>query len=105
MSYRFHPGAEHEHFEIIGFYESRQPGLGAAYLTEFENLMHRVANMPGRYRVERKLNIRAVSLLKFPYRIIFRNDPAEIQILAVSHKKKKARLLVEPTITNSINNE
>lgn len=89
MSYRFHPGAEHEHFEIVGFYESRQPGLGAAYLTEFENLMIRTASMPKRYRVERKPNIRTVSLLKFPYGIIFRDSADGIQILAVSHKKRR----------------
>ena len=89
MSYRFHPGAETEHLEIIGFYESRQPGLGFAYLTEFESLMLRVASMPKRYRVERKPNIRTVSLHKFPYRIIFRDNIADVQILAVSHKKKR----------------
>lgn len=88
MSYRFHPGAEKEHLEIIGFYESRQPGLGAT-LIEFENLMLHVASTPQRYRVERKPNIRAVSLHKFPYRIIYRDNAADVQILAVSHKKKR----------------
>ncbi len=89
MSYRFHPGAEHEHFEIIGFYESQQSGLGKAYLSEFEILMDSVANMPGRYRIERKPNIRMASMLKFPYRIIFRDAPVGVQILAVSHKKRR----------------
>jgi hypothetical protein len=32
VSYYFHPGAEAEHFEAIAFFESRQLGLGAAYL-------------------------------------------------------------------------
>ncbi|MBD9363715.1 type II toxin-antitoxin system RelE/ParE family toxin [Methylomonas fluvii] len=89
MNYRFHPGAQHEHLEIIGFYESRQPGLGVAYLAEFESFMISVANMPGRYRVERKPNIRVVSLLKFPYKIIFRDTHAGVQVLAVSHKKRR----------------
>jgi len=89
MNYRFHPGAQHEHLEIIGFYESRQPGLGAAYLAEFESFMIGVANIPGRYRVERKPNIRVVSLLKFPYRIIFRDNHEGVQVLAVSHKKRR----------------
>ncbi|OAI00397.1 hypothetical protein A1353_01495 [Methylomonas methanica] len=89
MNYRFHPGAQHEHLEIIGFYESRQPGLGAAYLAEFESFIISVVNMPERYRVERKPNIRMVSLIKFPYRIIFRDNHAGIRILAVSHKKRR----------------
>jgi len=58
VSYRFHPGAEAEHFDAIAFFESRQVGLGAAYLTEFEASMIRVAEMPHRYRVERKPDIR-----------------------------------------------
>ncbi|PPD21455.1 MAG: hypothetical protein CTY22_06570 [Methylomonas sp.] len=66
MSYRFHPGAEHEHFEIIRFYESQQAGLGAVYLTEFETLMARVARMPEIYRIYRLPNIRTVTLIKLP---------------------------------------
>ncbi|WP_419866552.1 type II toxin-antitoxin system RelE/ParE family toxin [Methylomonas koyamae] len=89
MSYRFHPGAEHEHLEIVGFYESIQTGLGAAYLAEFENLMTRVAGMPKIYRINRGPNIRVVSLFKFPYRIIFRENSDGVQVLAVSHKKRR----------------
>jgi hypothetical protein len=45
----FHPGAEAEHFEAIAFFESRQLGLGAAYLSELEELMTIVAHVPHRY--------------------------------------------------------
>lgn len=89
MSYWFHPGAEREHFENIVFYESRQPGLGGAYLAELENLMIRVADMPERFRVERKPNIRVVSLTRFPYKIIFRDASGGLQILVISHKKRR----------------
>ncbi|MGZ8947772.1 MAG: hypothetical protein ACXW1W_20390 [Methylococcaceae bacterium] len=63
MSYYFHPGAEAEHFEAIAFFESRQPGLGAAYLAE---LKERVAHAPHRYRIERKPNIQRIFLKRFP---------------------------------------
>jgi len=66
MNYCFHKAAESEHLEIIGFYESRQPGLGAAYLKEFESLMSRVVNCPSLYRVQREPNIRVASLFRFP---------------------------------------
>ena len=89
MSYWFHPGAEHEHLEIIGFYETRQAGLGAAYLAEFENLMTRVIGMLGIYRIDREPDIRVVSLIKFLYRIIFRENAVGVQILAISHKKRR----------------
>ena len=90
MTYRFHPGAEAEYLEAIIFYESRRKGLGAAYLVAFENMMVHVVDSPHRYRVERKPNIRGISLTKFPYKIIFRSvEGNEIQVLAVSHKKRR----------------
>ena len=42
MNYSFHPAAAAEYLETVAFYESKQPGLGAAYLAEFENAMKHV---------------------------------------------------------------
>ena len=89
MSYRFHPGAEAEHFEAIAFFESRQVGLGAAYLVEFEAMMAHVVKMPNRYRIERKPNISVARLKKFPFNIVFREVGGVVQILAVSHKRRR----------------
>ena len=38
MNYSFHPAAEAEFLESVGYYESRVPGLGAAFIKEFEAL-------------------------------------------------------------------
>ncbi|WP_031436998.1 hypothetical protein [Methylobacter tundripaludum] len=71
MSYYFHPGAEAEHFEAIAFFESRQPGLGVAYLAELEELMANVVHAPHRYRIERKPNIRRIFSNGFPSMLFF----------------------------------
>ena len=42
MTYWLHPAAAAEHLDSVAFYESRAPGLGADYLTEFEAVMRRV---------------------------------------------------------------
>jgi len=89
VSYYFHPGAEAEHFEAIAFFESRQLGLGASYLAEFEELMANVVQTPHHYRIERKPNIRRVSLGRFPFKVIFRDVESIVQILAVSHKRRR----------------
>lgn len=89
MTYYFYPGAEAEHFETIAFFESRQPGLGASYLLEFEMVMAEVITHPQRYKVERKPNIRLAALKRFPFNIIFRNIDGKVQILAVSHKRRR----------------
>jgi toxin ParE1/3/4 len=89
LSYFFHPGAEAEHFETIAYYESCQHGLGDAYLDEFEALLTVVTASPSRYRVERKPNIRCVSFKRFPFKVIFRDVDDVVQILAVSHKRRR----------------
>jgi toxin ParE1/3/4 len=88
VSYYFHPGAEAEHCDAIAFFESRQLGLGAAYLTEFEKLMKKVMLASHRYRIERKPNIRRVSLQCFPFEVIFGDVEGVVQILAVAHKRR-----------------
>jgi hypothetical protein len=51
MSFFFHPAAEAEHLEIITYFESKRPGLGATYLAEFEQVMGIVFESPHRYPV------------------------------------------------------
>jgi hypothetical protein len=89
VSYYFHPGAETEHFETIAFFESRQLGLGESYLLELEEVMVNVVKNPCRYRIERKPNIRCVSLKRFPFKVVFRDLEGVVQVLAVSHKQRR----------------
>lgn len=95
MSYFFHPSAEAEHLEAIAFYESRQYGLGTEYLAEFERVLDVVSQEPTRYRIERKPNIRCVYLRRFPFKIIFRDVDATVQILAVAHKRRRPEYWLE----------
>jgi toxin ParE1/3/4 len=71
VSYYFHPGAEAEYFEAIACFESRQLGLGASYLAEFEELMEIVIQTPYHYSIEREPNIRRVSFRGFRSRLFF----------------------------------
>ena len=89
MNYYFHIEAEADHFEAIAFYESRQIGLGTAYLAEFEETMLKVLGKTHRYRIKRKPNIRSIYLKQFPFTIIFREVDTDVQILAVAHKRRR----------------
>lgn len=89
MSYLFHPAAEAEYLESIAFYESRQPGLGAAYLTEFENIMTRVYDGPHRYPIERPPDIRRIQMSRFPFTVLYREKNGVVQILAVAHQHRR----------------
>jgi len=89
VSYFFHPAAETEHLESVAFYESRQPGLGASYLTAFEEAMSAIVETPKRYRIRRSPDIRRKNITKFPYYIIYRETPDGIQVLAVAHNRRQ----------------
>jgi len=89
VSYSFHPDAEAEHLETVAYYESKKPGLGVAYLTEFENIMTTISDAPDRCPVEQKPDIRRKRMKKFPFTVLFRIASSSIQILAVAHHRRR----------------
>ncbi len=46
MSYSFHPAAEAELLESVGYYESRVAGLGGTLIREFETLARLISDAP-----------------------------------------------------------
>jgi toxin ParE1/3/4 len=52
MTYDFHPEARLEYREAAAFYESRRPGLGAAFTVEVEDTIGRILEAPERLRRE-----------------------------------------------------
>ena len=89
MSFRFHPAAEAEHLESIAYYELQRPGLGASYLADFESVMSQVCEAPHRYPIERKPDIGRVRLAKFPFAELYREIGGTVQVLAVSHRRRR----------------
>jgi hypothetical protein len=69
MKYRFHRAAAGEHLDNVAFYESRQPGLGADYLAEFEAVMAHVCTAPDFYPVIDAPDIHKAGLKRFPFHI------------------------------------
>ncbi len=89
MKYSFHPAAETEHLESVAYYESKRPGLGAAYLTDFEFAMINVCETPHRYAGWERPGIRKISMKRFPFDILYRENQDEVQVLAVAHKRRR----------------
>jgi hypothetical protein len=52
MSYTFHPAAESEFLESVGYYESKVNGLGQALISEFSVLMNLIIDNPEAWQVE-----------------------------------------------------
>ncbi|MBX3177105.1 MAG: type II toxin-antitoxin system RelE/ParE family toxin [Candidatus Hydrogenedentes bacterium] len=89
MSYEFHTAAELEYLEAIAFYEFRRPGIGLAFLDEFEGAMEIVTRSPDLYPIEIEPDIRRVAMKRFPFSIIYRRTASRLQVLAVAHQSRR----------------
>ncbi len=89
MTYEFHPAAEAEFLESVGYYESRVPGLGGALVEEFEVLAGLVCETPKAWQVEVAPDIRKAPFHRFPLSLIFREGTGDVQILAVAHDRRR----------------
>jgi len=89
MNYSFHPAAEAEFLESVGYYESKVRGLGGVLITEFEALATLIGESPKAWRVELEPDIRRVPLHRFPLSILYRERPDGFQVLAVAHHRRR----------------
>ena len=88
MKFFLHPQAQKELEQTILFYKKQQAGLEKRFIEAAEDAINRVCRSPLLYR---KIDddIRKCRLLHFPYAIIFRPRPSQIEIIAVMHLRKQ----------------
>jgi plasmid stabilization system protein ParE len=83
-----HPEAGEELEAAALWYEERVPGLGDAYLDQFELTLRRIVAEPERGRKirgeDRKLNFR-----RFPYAIVYSVRADAIYVKAVMHLHRR----------------
>ncbi|MDQ7734540.1 type II toxin-antitoxin system RelE/ParE family toxin [Halomonas sp. SpR1] len=89
MNYFFHPAAEAEFLESVGYYESKVPGLGGAFIEEFEALAVLIDESPEVWQVQLEPDIRRAPLHRFPLSIVYREQPGGFQVLAVAHDRRR----------------
>ncbi|MGH7989143.1 MAG: type II toxin-antitoxin system RelE/ParE family toxin [Limisphaerales bacterium] len=83
-----HPEADDELEAAARWYEERQPGLGDAFLDEFERALRRIVAEPERWRKIRGDN-RKLNFHRFPYAIIYNVRPDALYIKAVMHQHRR----------------
>ncbi|WP_104004124.1 type II toxin-antitoxin system RelE/ParE family toxin [Marinobacterium lutimaris] len=89
MNYSFHPAAEAEFLESVGYYESKVPGLGAALIEEFEALVKLLGELPKAWQIELPPDIRRVPFHRFPLSIVYRETHDGFQVLAIAHDRRR----------------
>ena len=88
MRVEYHPAVEGELKEIRTFYDGRSPGLGAAFIDEFERQVLQCAATPERWMIVER-DIRRCLMRRFPYIVYFRRvAPDRIRITVVKHQRR-----------------
>jgi len=78
------PEAQQELIEAARFYEARRPGLGDRFLEAVDNTVAEIREHPSRWPIIGKADRRRF-VGRFPYGVIYRDDPDEIVILTIMH--------------------
>lgn len=95
MNYRFHRAALAEHLDQVAFYESRQPGLGADYLAEFDGLMSRVCENTQAFPAIGSSALRKAGMRRFPFHVIYLVHERQVYIVAIAHHRRRPAYWVE----------
>lgn len=84
----YHPFALEELVQASEYYELKVKGLGERLLDEIETAVNDVTTAPDRWPYF-LLNTRRRLLDRFPYMIVYLEDPERIFILAVMHQRRR----------------
>jgi plasmid stabilization system protein ParE len=94
MSFSIHLTEEalQEEIEAFLFYENEQPGLGERFLKEVEAALQKGSEHPDHYSfADETKTIRDISLIKFPFVIIFEIETDKTIIYHIHHTKKELK--------------
>ena len=87
MTFSFHPEADEEFREAIGYYETCQHGLGEEFYLEVHSTINRILSFPQTWPVL-KGEVRRCLVHRFPYGVLDSVKPEGIFILAVMHLRR-----------------
>ena len=86
--YAFHPDAEVEYTQVAQYYAAIAPDLGVRFYDEIEWLITQARRQPNRFFRFSPPARRALAR-KFPYSVVFLDEPDRVWIVAVMHAKRQ----------------
>ena len=84
MNFSFHPEAENEFDDAVGYYEDCEPGLGFDFAREIQATILNITDYPGLWP-EIEKQVRRCLVRRFPYGVLYSLEPSGVFILAVMH--------------------
>ena len=88
--------AEEEMLEAAFYYEQQPKGLGQDFLRKVQNAVDEIVQHPTRWPKVRG-NIRRRMIHRFPYAVLYEDQPQEILIIAVMHLLRHPAYWIERT--------
>jgi len=84
----FHPDAGEEYAQAIQYYAAVAPELGSRLYDEIERLILEVRRQPESFFLFSPPARRALAR-KFPYAVVYLDEPDRVWIVAIMHAKRK----------------
>ena len=84
----FHPEASKEYLHAIEYYAAINPELGERFDAEIQHMVDEVSRDPQRFFRFHPPAQRALAR-KFPYSVVYLNQPDRVWIVAVMHMKRR----------------
>jgi len=94
---RFLSVARRELDDAFAWYESQSAGLGCEFLDELDRAVRRIRSYPNSC-VELTLGLRRALLSRFPYGLIYGQEPDSIVVVAVAHLHREPRYWIDRSI-------
>ncbi len=84
---RLLPEARAEFNAATDWYEQQQTGLGRTFVARVREVLNRIAADPQRHAAV-YLDVRKALVPKFPYIVLYREEPGEILVISVFHTSR-----------------
>ncbi|WP_437716736.1 type II toxin-antitoxin system RelE/ParE family toxin [Sorangium sp. So ce448] len=82
------PAALAEAEEAVVWYAERDSRVAGAFVAELEAALERIAEAPGRWPAHQH-GTQRVRLARFPYLVVYRDEPERVLVVAVAHAKRR----------------
>jgi toxin ParE1/3/4 len=85
---RFHPLADEELSSATDWYLARSVSAAVGFAREIDHAIERIGEAPQRYPLT-KFGRRRFVLMNYPYDLVYRILPAEVEVIAVAHHSRR----------------
>ena len=84
----FHPAAREEYIQAVQYYSNVRPELGGRLYNEIERLIQEIRREPRRFLQFSRPARRALAR-RFPYSVVYLDEPERVWIVAIMHAKRR----------------